>query len=60
MAQYLVANGEGVVDVPAKLSARVRLLSTGGTRKNDRLDALFTPPSPLRRANACARLVRRT
>jgi transposase len=42
VAQYLVANGEGVVDVPAKLSARVRLLSTGGARKNDRLDAVYT------------------
>ena len=42
VAQYLVANGEGVVDVPAKLSARVRLLSTGGARKNDRLDAAYT------------------
>jgi transposase len=42
LAQFLVANGEDVVDVPAKLSARVRLLSTGGERKSDRLDALYT------------------
>ncbi len=42
VAQYLVANGEGVVEVPAKLSARVRLLSTGGGRKSDRLDAVYT------------------
>jgi len=41
VARYLVANGERVVDVPAKLSARVRLLSTGGARKNDRLDAVY-------------------
>ena len=42
LAQYLVANGESVVDVPAKLSARVRVLSTGGGRKNDLLDAVYT------------------
>jgi transposase len=42
LAQYLVANGESVLDVPAKLSARVRVLSTGGGRKNDLLDAVYT------------------
>jgi transposase len=31
-----------VVDVPPKLSARVRVLSTGNARKNDGLDALAT------------------
>jgi transposase len=31
-----------VVDVPSKLSARVRVLSTGNARKNDGLDALAT------------------
>jgi transposase len=31
-----------VVDVPPKLSARVRVLSSGNARKNDRLDALAT------------------
>jgi transposase len=30
------------VDVPSKLSARVRVLSTGNARKNDELDALAT------------------
>jgi transposase len=36
----LAAAGESVVDVPPKLSARVRVLSTGNARKNDDLDAL--------------------
>ncbi len=31
-----------VVDVPPKLSSRVRVLSTGNARKNDALDATFT------------------
>jgi len=38
----LTAAGEFVVDVPPKLSARVRVLSTGNARKNDGLDALAT------------------
>ena len=38
----LAAPGESVVDVPPKLSARVRVLSTGNARKNDGLDALAT------------------
>jgi transposase len=42
LAGRLVATGESVVDVPPKLSARVRVLSTGNARKNDRLDALAT------------------
>lgn len=42
IAQRLVAQGESVVDVPAKLSARTRLLSTGNERKNDNLDATYT------------------
>ena len=37
-----LAAGESVVDVPPKLSARVRVLSTGNDRKNDGLDALAT------------------
>jgi transposase len=40
IAQVLVAAGETVVDVPAKLAARARLLSTGNTRKTDRIDAV--------------------
>jgi transposase len=42
LAQKLVAAGETVVDVPPKLSAKVRVLSTGNARKNDALDATFT------------------
>lgn len=42
LAQRLAAAGESVVDVPPKLSARVRVLSTGNSRKNDGLDALAT------------------
>ncbi len=39
LAQRLVATGERVVDVPAKLAARVRLFDTGRNRKTDALDA---------------------
>jgi hypothetical protein len=42
LAVRLAAAGESVVDVPAKLSARVRVLSTGNARKNDGVDALAT------------------
>ncbi|WP_327073887.1 IS110 family transposase [Kitasatospora purpeofusca] len=39
LAQQLAAASEQVVDVPATLSARARLLSTGGNRKTDEADA---------------------
>src|SRR6476620_2609860 len=39
LAQRLLAAGEKVVDVPAKLAARVRLFDTGHNRKTDALDA---------------------
>jgi transposase len=42
LAGRLAATGESVVDVPPKLSARVRVLSTGNARKNDGRDALAT------------------
>jgi transposase len=42
LAQKLAVSGEEVVDVPPKLSAKVRVLSTGNARKNDELDALAT------------------
>jgi transposase len=42
LAVRLAGSGESVVDVPPKLSARVRVLSTGNARKNDDLDALAT------------------
>ena len=40
LAQQLVGIGEHVVDVPAKLSARVRLLERGRIDKTDPNDAL--------------------
>jgi transposase len=42
LAGRLAAAGGSVVDVPPKLSARVRVLSTGNARKNDGVDALAT------------------
>ena len=42
LAVRLAASGESVVDVPPKLSARVRVLSSGNARKNDGVDALAT------------------
>ena len=39
LAQRLVADGEPVAGVPAKLSARARLFSTGQGRKSDPVDA---------------------
>ena len=67
LAGRLAAAGESVVDVAPKLSARVRVLSTGNARKNDGVDALATAlaasrnerlapvaiPSPTRRCCAC-------
>jgi transposase len=40
LAQQLVSDGEQVVDVPAKLAARVRVLSTGHGRQTDPVDAV--------------------
>ncbi len=39
LAQRLLEDGEHVVDVPAKLAARVRLFDTGHNRKTDARDA---------------------
>ncbi|WP_198549168.1 transposase [Streptomyces sp. PRh5] len=39
LAQQLAAAGEKVVDMPSTLSARARLLATGGGRKTDAKDA---------------------
>lgn len=39
LAQWLLARGETVVDVPTTAVARVRQLSRGARRKNDRIDA---------------------
>ncbi len=48
LAQQLVAAGEHVVDVPATLSARVRLLGSSKASKNDPNDALSTAIAGLR------------
>jgi transposase len=39
LAQRLLAQGETVLDVPAKLAARVRVFDTGNARKTDATDA---------------------
>jgi transposase len=39
VAQRLLAQGETVMDVPAKLAARVRVFDTGNARKTDATDA---------------------
>ena len=48
LAQQLVAAGEPVVDVPATLASRVRLLGSGRGSKNDPNDALSTAIAALR------------
>jgi len=48
LSQQLVAAGEHVVDVPATLSARVRVLGSGRSSKNDPNDALSTAIAALR------------
>jgi len=48
LSQELVAAGERVVDVPPTLSARVRLLGSSKTTKNDSNDALSTAIAGLR------------
>jgi transposase len=52
LAQQLVAAGETVLDVPPKLAARVRLLGSGATDKNDPNDARSVAIAALRSA-AC-------
>ena len=48
LAQQLVAAGQDVVDVPPALAARVRVLGSGKTQKNDPNDALSTAIAALR------------
>jgi len=48
LAQRLLADGETVVDVPAKLSARVRVFDTGNARKSDPVDAHAVAMAALR------------
>ena len=59
LAQRLVADGEIVVDVPAKLSARARVFSTGQGRKTDATDAHSVAVVALRTRH-CARCGRMT
>jgi transposase len=51
LAQQLVAAGERVVDVQPKLAARVRLLATGASNKNDPNDARSVAVAALRAAS---------
>ena len=48
LAQQLVDAGEAVVDVPATLASRVRLLGTGQSNKNDANDARSVAIAALR------------
>ncbi len=59
LARRLAAAGESVVDVPPKLSARVRVLSSfaGNARKNDGLDALATALWPPRATSGWRRSI---
>ena len=51
LAQRLLADGETVVDVPAKLAARVRVFDTGNARKTDATDAHAVAAVALRTPN---------
>ncbi|MEH0825986.1 IS110 family transposase [Micromonospora sp. CPCC 205714] len=48
IARLLAATGEHVVDVPATLAARARLLDTGGTRKTGAADAASVAHAAMR------------
>jgi transposase len=50
LAQQLLAAGEHVVDIPATLASRVRLLGTGRSAKNDPNDARSVAIAALRAA----------
>jgi transposase len=50
LAQQLLAAGEHVVDIPATLASRVRLLGTGRSEKNDPNDARSVAIAALRAA----------
>jgi transposase len=51
IAHRLVASGEAVLDVPAKLSAQVRVFATGNGRKTDPVDAHSVALAALRSPN---------
>jgi len=48
LSQQLVSAGEDVLDVPATLASRVRVLGTGRSNKNDPNDALSVAIAALR------------
>ncbi|MFD6358213.1 IS110 family RNA-guided transposase [Nocardia tengchongensis] len=51
VAHRLIADGETVIDVPAKLSAQVRVFATGNGRKTDPVDAHSVALAALRSPN---------
>src|SRR5271166_2527935 len=51
LAQQLVARGEDVLDVPATLASRIRVLATGRSNKNDPNDALSVAVAAVRSPN---------
>ena len=53
LSQQLVAAGETVVDVPAMLSTRARLLGSGHAQKNDPNDARSVAIAALRHPDLC-------
>ena len=54
LSQQLVAAGETVVDVPATLASRVRVLGTGQSTKSDRNDARSVAVAALRAPSLAA------
>jgi transposase len=60
VAQQLVGTGELVVDVPAKLAARARLLGAGSARKTDRTDAASVAAVALHHRRSATRSPSRT
>ncbi len=59
LAQWLLARGETVVDVPATLGARARLLGTSSARRATWPMPARLPP-PLSITGGCAQLLSRT
>jgi transposase len=57
VAQRLLADGERVLDVPAKLAARVRVFDTGNGRKTDATDAHAVVMAALRDRDSLRELV---
>lgn len=51
LAQWLIADGETVIDVPPKLSTRARIFDAGHGRKNDPTDAHTVAVVALRTRN---------